>query len=424
MPRGLGINEEKASKRVSLIGVGSRVHPLHHQLSVFEWFLRAMESSGLEVNVLSEPVMSVEEAQTVRQRVLESQGHLFIAHLTGGTSKTAVEIAKWSSSPVTLLAHEGDNSLPSCLEAKTRLRALGLEVRAKLLSENGDWNLKGETESFEGCMTLLGSVSPRTFDVTCPATLAQRLKVKVKHVTYPELEKYMGMCKSDAELFSEFLSEFKGSLQVPRDELLKSLKLKEAVRSALEHSGCRTFTVDCFEFIKVLNVTPCLAMSFLAKEGILGVCECDVQAAACMMSLRDLVPPFMGNIASLKGERMVVAHCTAPITLAGDATKVKLKSHFETGSSVSIDVPLRLGGAVLASCDPQLRRAYVLECYVSGVQLESDKLCRTQVLLDVKSKASIILERWPSGHAVLAVHLSVEEVKRSLRRRGFDVEEV
>jgi L-fucose isomerase-like protein len=412
-------------KRVCVAAVGSPVHPQMQRTAILKRLLSLLEDAGFEVDVIAEPVSSFDEAWAVRRKVLEVEDSLAILHLTGGTSKLAVEVAKWCNAPVTLVAHGENNSLPSSLEARARLERLGLNVEVKVVEPGVEVvEFRKREVDFEGCVAIIGEVSPRTFDVTCPAALAQRLNVRVRHVTQDELERYVEKHKEDAELFSDFLSKFKGEVGVPPQELQLSLALKEAISEIVKRAKCDAFTIDCFEVIKKIHATPCLAISLLFEEGILGVCEADVQAMACMMAIKSLAPPFMGNIAATGEDSLTLAHCTAAINLASSQSGVKLKSHFETGRGVAVDVPLKLGEATMIACDHRLKEAYVVECSVERSQLENKNMCRTQALVKLKTKPSKVLARWPGGHAVLAIRVSSAEAKRALKGKGFEVEEI
>ncbi|MCS7139711.1 MAG: hypothetical protein N3F04_06835 [Candidatus Nezhaarchaeota archaeon] len=414
-------------RRVSVVAVGSPVHPLRQKVSTLDRLIEVIRRAGFEVNIIGNIVSSFNDVLTIQDRILEVSEPLLILHLTGGTSKIALETAKWSNAPITLVAHGKSNSLPSSLEAYNKLKGLGLDVEIRFVNlKNGKLEISYKTMDFEGCMVIFGEVAPRTFDVTCPATLAQRLKVRVKHVSGDELERQVIKHQHRIDVMEEFLSSFKGEVQVARGELQLSLAFKEAISEVIRRAGCNVFTIDCFEVIKRMHVTPCLAVSLLAREGILGICEADIQAAACMISVWRLTHPFMGNITAIDDEEdsVILAHCTAAITLASNESAVKLKSHFETDRSVSVDVPLKLGDSVMISCDPKLREASLVECLVDRSQLEHEGMCRTQVLLKVKSKPSKILSSWPSGHAVLALQVSMQEVKRELIKRGFHVNEL
>jgi len=413
------------SKRISVIAVGSPIHPQMQRTAILKELLGIFEGSGLEVDMIAEPISSFEEAWAVRRKVLEVEGSLAILHLTGGTSKLAVEVAKWCNAPVTLVAHRENNSLPSSLEARARLERLGLDVEVKFVEPRArPIDFKRREAGFEGCAAIIGEVSPRTFDVTCPATLAQRLKVRVRHVAQEELERYIEKHKESSELVSDFLSSFKGEVGVPPQELQLSLALKEAISEILGKAKCDAFTIDCFEVIKRVSATPCLAISLLFEEGVVGVCEADVQAMACMMAIKGLATPFMGNVVAVGEDSLTLAHCTAAINLASDEGRVKLESHFETGKSVAVDVPLRLGEATMIACDHRLKEACVTECLVEKSQLENKNMCRTQVLVRLKSKPSKVLATWPSGHAILAIRVSSAEARRALTEKGFEVKEL
>lgn len=410
-------------RKVYVIALASSVHPQMQRTIMLERALKIMENSGLETDMIAEPISSIEDVWAIRHKILNVDGPLIVLHLTGGTSKLAVEVAKWCNSEVTLVAHSESNSFPSSLEARARLRRLGLNAEVKLIDLiDGKLKVRSEEASFSGCMTILGEVSPRTFDFTCPAAIARRLNVKVKYLTQEELEKCLEKHKQNTELTHQFLSEFRGVVDVSNQELQLSLALKEAVKEALEKIGCDVFTIDCFEAMKRIHATPCLAMSLLSTNGILGVCEADIQAAACMIAIRELAHPFMGNIVAVGEEdTLILAHCTAPITLASSKNEVKLKSHFETGRSVAVDVPLRRGEAVMIGCDHQLKGAYIVECYVDRSQLGHKNMCRTQVAIRLKSETSKVLSQWPGGHAVLALQVGLMEAKKALTKMGFEV---
>jgi precorrin-2 methylase len=99
-------------KRVCVAAVGSPVHPQMQRTAILKRLLSLLEDAGFEVDVIAEPVSSFDEAWAVRRKVLEVEDSLAILHLTGGTSKLAVEVAKWCNAPVTLVAHGENNSLP------------------------------------------------------------------------------------------------------------------------------------------------------------------------------------------------------------------------------------------------------------------------------------------------------------------------
>ncbi|RLF10131.1 MAG: hypothetical protein DRJ62_05590, partial [Thermoprotei archaeon] len=104
-----------ARGEVPVIAVASPIHPSMQRVAVLKRMLQFIEGLGLNVKMLSEPVTSIEDALSIRDKVLEVDRSLLILHLTGGTSKIAVEVAKWSNAPVTLIAHGESNSLPSSL---------------------------------------------------------------------------------------------------------------------------------------------------------------------------------------------------------------------------------------------------------------------------------------------------------------------
>ena len=148
-------------------------------------------------------------------------------------------------------------------------------------------------------------------------------------------------------------------------------------------------------------------------EGIPAACEGELNALLGMMIARRFFdkPAFMGNIADYGENHVILAHCTAPLI-----GKYIVRSHFESGMGVGVDVQLPKGRASLMKI--RGRKAVVAGVEVVG-QEHSDFRCRTQVKLRVED-AGDFLDGTLGNHHLL-VYVDSEELADLLSELGFEV---
>lgn len=324
------------------------------------------------------------------------------------------------------MAHNQQNSLPSALEAKVKLEALGLKPKLFLMGSLGSGKAVKLTvprprKVFKGSMAIIGPVRP--FDIAPPALLASRALVKVVYVSYRSLMRAYKLTIVGDEGLKAFKLSPGLTVEVPDEELKRSLRLCLAVKEVLRKVKCSAFTFDCFSFLQRSGITPCLTISILGSEGYVGVCEADVQASTAMLiaSQAGLRPCFMANIASAdtKLNTLTLAHCTAARVLAKPGGTVKLLPHFESQRSVSLEVPIEGGPVTLIGVSPSLSSVLMVEGEVIRSSLGIPTLCRTQVEVKVSRDVEGLLHWWVGGHVVLVKNHVARTLTESFKLRGF-----
>ena len=350
---------------------------------------------------------------------------------TGGTEHIVLGGIAGFEGPVVLVAHPYANSLPALLELYPLARRLhatpvalpGLEgpaaagrLSAALRGLRAASRLRGSR------LGIVGRPSPwLVYSRVDPPLLRERLGVELVEVPMEVLEERFRRAEAPRGLL-EKLVEGAERVERPRGELVKALRLYQALREIIGEYGLDAFTIECFEVIPRLDTTACLALSLFNSEGVVAGCEGDVPATVSMMLLAYASgrPVFMANPASLGEGELLLAHCTAPIA-AG--VSYRLLSHFETGRGVGVSVAYRKGKKVtIARLDPQLRRLRIATGAVKESGLLSGLHCRTQVRIAVSWDTMRLLEDSIGNHYVMAPGDHVEPLRHAARLLGLEAE--
>ena len=164
-------------------------------------------------------------------------------------------------------------------------------------------------------------------------------------------------------------------------DLLNSLKLYLAISQICHEENCTCLTIRCFDIVKRLNATSCLALALLNDEGIDASCEGDLQSLLTMIMARRIAwqPAFMANPSGMSKENgtTTFAHCTIPMSMC---KKYGFRSHFESGIGIAIagEMPVNQKYTIFKWGGRRLERFFVEE--VDAVEKPySEHLCRTQI---------------------------------------------
>ncbi len=164
-------------------------------------------------------------------------------------------------------------------------------------------------------------------------------------------------------------------------DLLNSLKLYLAISQICHEENCTCLTIRCFDIVKRLNATSCLALAMLNDEGIDASCEGDLQSLLTMIMARRVAwqPAFMANPSGMSKENgtTTFAHCTIPMSMC---RKYGFRSHFESGLGIAIagEMPVNHKYTIFKWGGRRLERFFVEE--VDAVEKPySEHLCRTQI---------------------------------------------
>jgi len=413
-------------KTVFLIPVSSRIHTTRVQSRIAK-ARSLLKKKGFEVYGPVKPVCSPSEAPSFNQEEYDAVV-VFVA--SGGTSRTIAEIAfkkGW-----TLWAYHENNSLPSALSAREKLEALGgwkgeivysqlreapKEVQAEAEASHAFKALKGSTFLLLAGEDKLRELKPRL------ERLSEVFSLKALPASFTALMEAYGEVE-DREV-KRALKERLGKARligVSAESLRKPLKLYFAVKSLLGKFKASALTIDCFPFTVKEGFTPCLMLSLLNGEGIPAVCEADLDTLPVFLALSKALkkPTWMANLSGFNptGKTVTLAHCTAPFSLGGKRRlPVKLRSHFETGREVSLDVLLPRGPVTLSHFSLENFRLTVACGVLVKSQLSLPGMCRSQAEVKVEGSLERLLAS-TGNHQVLCYGNHVEMLTRFGRKIG------
>ncbi len=334
--------------------------------------------------------------------------------VTGGTEHLALEAISRMTGPALLLAHPHQNSLPASLEILSRLRQWGQPGRILLLNdlEDGFTTLARLSRCFEtrdklaglrlGCIGepsewLVGSMpeSAHVKDAWGPSVIDVPLKLLRTAIHETEATE-SSVLQHSFEAGAHRIGEPSSS------DLEMAARVAAALRRVVRGQGLDACTLRCFDLVKELQTTGCLALSSLLDEDIVAGCEGDLPAALTMLWMQTLTgqTPFMANPQDLNpsANTLWLAHCTiARRMLKGYA----LRSHFESSLGVGIQGELDPGPITLARIGgTNLREVFLAdgELLVNG---DSELRCRTQIQVRLDSDVRELLSRPLGNHLVV-----------------------
>lgn len=342
---------------------------------------------------------------------------------TGGTEHAVLELAARTGAgdrarPVLLLAHPGHNSLPAALEALARLQSDGLRGRILFLDGAGDaigWEYVAEAlagvraaRALAACrIGLLGAPSEwLVASSPDPAAMRRRWGPTVVKLPVDWLYDRLAVLPPDAgvERAAKTIAGAAGAGEPDEAAVGASARVWAALAALVEEERLDALTVRCFDLIRERSVTGCLALAWLADDGIVAGCEGDLCSALGLL----LADRLLGRRAWMANPYRIVpaagklglAHCTVPFRLVDG---YRLRTHFESGVGVGVQGTFRPGPVTLLRVGGRdLEALWLAEGEITAAGT-ADGLCRTQVALRIDPPDAAELLAAPLGNHLVLV---------------------
>ncbi|NJE05999.1 hypothetical protein E3E36_07575 [Thermococcus sp. M36] len=333
--------------------------------------------------------------------------------LTGGTEGPLKEFAVFRR-PVVIYGDPFNNSLAAGIELREYFRERLVpstlvkdfnELKAALL---GYEDMKETLDKFlKMRIGLIGRVSPWLIN--------EKFELPYTKISLKKFYEYYDATteKEGWEAVEEIVGKAVEIKEPGREDLVRAGRIYVAIKRILEDYRLDGFTIGCFDIVMKSKMTPCLALAMFNAQGIPAACEGELNSLVGMMIVRRFFdkPAFMGNIADFGEDYIILAHCTAPLI-----GRYIIRSHFESGTGVGVDVQLPKGKASLLKI--RGRKAVVAGVEVVG-QEHSDFRCRTQMKLRVEDAMDFIDGTLGNHH--LLVYVDSEVLADLLSELGFEV---
>ena len=150
-----------------------------------------------------------------------------------------------------------------------------------------------------------------------------------------------------------YTREAKMIVEPSQEDILIAAKNYMVIRRIMEQEKCNGFSMDCMSPIGIHRMKPpCVAMSRLQDEGMVGACEAD-WCAAISQRLTNLLfglPGFIQDPApKTVNNTLIGAHCTSPTKLNGvnnPHETFNIRSHSESAMGAAFQVIWKPGQRV------------------------------------------------------------------------------
>ncbi|NPB00808.1 MAG: hypothetical protein GXO10_05485 [Crenarchaeota archaeon] len=339
----------------------------------------------------------LEPTSKISQISIETQPDLmFLIFLSGGVSRTAVQIDLVYKCPKVIISYPGDNSLPSALgfieRKRTDTRTLHMYYTSLDKSLIDDIKLVSRSceAAFKTMRSRIGIVFENNIRDEWYLTL------KNSNITIKIIES-INISKSSYEKFIE--------------DLYNELK------NIVEKYKLDGVTLDCFKLIREVNYTPCLAFTRLLEEGIPIACECDILSLLSMILIKNINRELikrtaMMNLVDLEGSIIRLAHCTGPRTMF---ESYELVPHYETNLPQAIRGRVSEGKrCTIFRMSPDLKTATIITGRVveNVEKLKHLKTCQTRIGVD--TGMYITMREILGNHHIVVLDNIVEELRIAL----------
>ncbi len=185
-----------------------------------------------------------------------------------------------------------------------------------------------------------------------------------------------------------------------KGEIIKSARFYLAMKGLLNEFGADAITIDCLPLFyeRKIPAYPCLGHFQLNNEGLVGVCEEDLEAALTHLMGQHLTqrPGFVSDpVIDTAKSQIIYAHCVASARPFGKNnlfSRYKIRSHAEDGKGASVQVFLPKGYPLTTVKLNVLDKKLAIHQAKSIGNIEEERACRTK--LAAKANVKKILENW------------------------------
>ena len=392
---------------VLMIPLATRMH-MDRSIEPANLARELLEKSGVKVFGRRSPALKIDDIPHFPQ---EEYDAVVIFLASGGTSELAANIAAGNS--YFIWAYDEVNSLSSALSVREKLN--GIEAwRGEIVYNSLDEtppSIVGQARASrllksikESRIGLIGDEEYFDDKADESKALSDLLGTEVVRLPVGDLiTEFRGQDDDQASKVVDERLPGASVMEPSKKDLQKSGKMYLAFKSLVSKNKVEAVTLDCFRLIKRTGTSACLAFSLLIDEGRVSVCEGDLRSSALMMMLKELAgPSWLANLvqADRNLNTITLAHCTAPTSLAEAGGKVILRSHFESGEGVSLDVPLKRLPVTIANLQFKPLQMVVARGELLESQIGKFSLCRTQAKIRLEGAVERLLQFTGNHHVV------------------------
>lgn len=319
--------------------------------------------------------------------------------------------------PYYLLTYGSSNSLAASLEILSYLRREGkrgevLHGSPKYIAERIGALKNEKAERPLARLGILGESSDWLISSEVdPEQCEDRFGIELVKIPNEAVEEAIKGVKS--------VPETKG-FDYDQGEIAKALQIYEGLKEIVKEYRLEGFTIRCFDLLKSIHSSACLALSLFNRDGIIGSCEGDVPAllTAYFVQKELGIHSFQANPQWVDSEKNCIefAHCTLPLDMADHFV---LDTHFESGIGVGIHGEMRTGPVTVVKLSGDLRHFYCEEGVLTANEYRRDR-CRTQIAIRMDAPVSYFLRNPLGNHHQIIYGHNKERLVALFARLGLE----
>lgn len=351
------------------------------------------------------------EARLITSDEFMEVDFIIVFILTGGCEQKFVEtwpLLKASGRKFILAAGETSNSLPAALEILAWLRQQNEEpeiIHGKIeaMADKAAYAIKTSFLKESLKRQRIGVIgAPSDWLIASMPQFADIEKLFGIEIESISIENFRRECeKPDTSSLAEFSEAFyKYSGKDMTSELARAARIYTGLTRCVRKLNLNALTIRCFDILETDRTTGCLAVALLNDRGIPVSCEGDVPALLTMMIINRVTgnPSFMANPSSVKGNSVVFAHCTCPVSMLDN---VCIPTHFESGIGLAISGKFKENDFTVFKVSPD-QSLFSIQSGPIETHEFSQHLCRTQIALSLAGAESYFLNRALGNHHIIA----------------------
>jgi L-fucose isomerase-like protein len=337
--------------------------------------------------------------------------------VSGGSEQFAISSLVKGSINL-LIAGKENNAWAAATEVKAWANQNGFEavmIPANDLSNSKNLeqyiHIKRSFDRLKGQrLGLIGEVSDwLVASSVSQSDMMEKFGIELINLPYDQLQDYLDF-PADEQMGVLF-----PSLSAQQSELAS---ISSFLKDTVKQKRLDAMTIQCFRMVREKEVTACLPVALMNYNGTPAGCEGDLASIISIMFLKETLGQiaWMANVASVDESSILLAHCTAPLQLAGS---VEIKTHYETDLSAAICADLDMEEVTIFRMNSELSKAFIAE----GVVLAKPAhqwACRTQLEVGLKEEDLVKLRHNPLGnhHLVVKGHQS-SFLKTAMQLKGI-----
>lgn len=341
---------------------------------------------------------------------------LYVA--SGGSEQYAVQLTKEHQNIILLCTRE-NNSYAATLEISAYLRAQNKRVGivdvfapkafeefVELQNVNQVLEILAQQKA-----ALIGEVTDWLIISDVEDKLVKdKLGIELKRLPWNQLSNYQG--KEPSQEFLKYFPNFN------TEQLQETAKVYSLLEEVIKEKKLSAISVECFSMVRQDQVTACLPLAVFNGKNIVAACEGDICSMLGMMLIRAIAGeiPWQANVAEIKEEQILFAHCTAPLNVL---KSFDITTHFETNCGTAIQGKFEQQKAGVFRVNNKLDKYMLLQGDIIHTP-DHDFACRTQIeFKTTKEQTKLLKEQGLGNHHLIFPAEHIHLLERMMQVLGI-----